>query len=67
MLAGGALAAPITAPIPFDMHKDLVFSGVVVLALSVVVFGLRGKQVRREMDEKRHNGDAPEVSEQATM
>lgn len=52
VLAGGALAAPPTAPIPYDMHRDLVFSGVICASLSLLVLGLEGKQVRKDMDEQ---------------
>lgn len=51
VLVGGALAASPTAPIPYDMHKDLIFSGVLAASLSLFVLGLEGKQVRKDLDE----------------
>ncbi|KAF7980761.1 hypothetical protein HWV62_36803 [Athelia sp. TMB] len=51
VLVGGVLAAPPTAPIPYDMHKDLIFSGVVVVVICFTILGLEGKQVRRRADE----------------
>ncbi|KZP22380.1 MFS general substrate transporter [Athelia psychrophila] len=56
VLAGSALAAPLTGPIPDDMHRDLVFSGSLVVVISFMVLGVKGKQVRRDIDEQ-HNKD----------
>jgi len=34
------------------MHRALIFNGVVVLSMALLVFLIRGKQVRKALDEK---------------
>jgi hypothetical protein len=37
---------------PLNMHRAIVFNGILVFAISLLVFFLRGRQVRRELDEQ---------------
>ncbi|KIM65028.1 hypothetical protein SCLCIDRAFT_23124 [Scleroderma citrinum Foug A] len=51
ILAEGALRAPSTANPPYHMHGALILQGCVVMVFGALVFILRVRQVRREMDE----------------
>jgi MFS transporter, FLVCR family, MFS-domain-containing protein 7 len=50
----GALRAGKNANPPLNMHKALIFTGVVVVACSSLVFVVQGKQARKELDEEKH-------------
>lgn len=53
-----ALRDPVTAHPPQDMKRGLIFLGIVVMVCCFIpVFGIEAKQVRREMDYKRANGN----------
>lgn len=52
ILAESALRAGPDAKPPLDMRKSLIFHGVTICGISVLTFGLKGKQTRRERDEK---------------
>ncbi|KAI9442617.1 MFS general substrate transporter [Lactarius indigo] len=53
ILAQGALRADrVTGNPPLNMHRAIVFNGIVVFAVSLLVFFLRGRQTRRELDEQ---------------
>jgi FLVCR family MFS transporter 7 len=56
----GALRASPEADPPQNMHRTIIFNGVWVSAAAASVYFLRGKQVRRELDEEMNK-------EQATM
>ncbi|KAL4073954.1 major facilitator superfamily domain-containing protein [Scleroderma yunnanense] len=51
VLAEGALRAPSTSNPPYNMHSALVLHGCIILVFDSLVFFLRAKQVRREIDE----------------
>ena len=46
------------------MHKALVFHGAIICVVSVLIFGLEGKQTRRERDEieARRAEEGPNVA-----
>jgi len=48
-----ALRAPPTADPPLNMRKAVIFNGVFALVSSCLTLLIRGKQVRRELDEKK--------------
>jgi FLVCR family MFS transporter 7 len=48
----GALRASPEADPPQNMHRTVIFNGVWVTIVATFVFFLRGKQVRRELDEQ---------------
>ncbi|GJE88916.1 MFS general substrate transporter [Phanerochaete sordida] len=48
----GALRAGPDANPPLNMHRALIFLGAFVCSAVVTIFGLRGRQARREMDER---------------
>ncbi|KAJ6596043.1 major facilitator superfamily domain-containing protein [Mycena sp. CBHHK59/15] len=50
--AQGALRAGPSAHPPLNMHRALIFSGAVVMSVTLLVFRIRGKQVRKELDEQ---------------
>ncbi|KAJ7220282.1 major facilitator superfamily domain-containing protein [Mycena pura] len=50
--AGGALRAGTDAHPPLNMYRALIFNGTFVVAASLLVFVIRGKQVRKERDER---------------
>lgn len=39
---------------PLNMRRALIFNGASVMAAAALVFFIRGKQVRKEVDEKKH-------------
>lgn len=43
-------AGPDAKP-PLNMRNALIFNGTVICVVSVLIFGLKGKQTRRERDE----------------
>lgn len=47
----GALRAPGIANPPYNMNNAIIFQGTVVVVFGVVVFFVRGRQARRELDE----------------
>ena len=49
--AESALRAGPDANPPLNMRKALIFHGVIICAVSLLVFALKGKQNRRERDE----------------
>ncbi|KAF9227412.1 MFS general substrate transporter [Gyrodon lividus] len=51
ILAEGALRAPPTANPPYNMHDALIFHGSVIIAFGTLVFFVRARQARRELDE----------------
>ncbi|GJE88933.1 MFS general substrate transporter [Phanerochaete sordida] len=52
VLSESALRAGPDAHPPLNMHRGLVFQGALVCGTVVTVAGLRGRQARREMDER---------------
>ncbi|KAJ7470793.1 major facilitator superfamily domain-containing protein [Mycena latifolia] len=48
----GALRAGPGGHPPLNMHRALIFNGAFVLSVSLLIFLIRGKQVRKELDEK---------------
>lgn len=46
-------ASPTATPVPYSMHKALVFSGIFTLVIASFTLLLDGKQTRRAIDEKR--------------
>ncbi|KAJ6468306.1 major facilitator superfamily domain-containing protein [Mycena sanguinolenta] len=50
--AQGALRAGANANPPLNMRRALIFNGTFVVASSSLIFLLRGKQVRKELDER---------------
>ncbi|KAF8207013.1 major facilitator superfamily domain-containing protein [Mycena galopus ATCC 62051] len=50
--AQGALRAGVNGSPPLNMHRALIFNGAFVVASSLLVFMLRGKQVRKELDKR---------------
>jgi len=61
VLVQGALRAPPTASPPHNMHRALVFNGAYIVACASLVFFVRGKQVRREMDIKMSKREVNDV------
>ncbi|KAJ7666282.1 major facilitator superfamily domain-containing protein [Mycena rosella] len=59
----GALRAGPGGTPPLNMHRALVFNGAFVLSVALFVFLIRGKQVRKELDERMqrraHQPDVP--------
>ena len=53
----GALRAGPDANPPNNMHRALIYQGALVCAAVVWVFGLRGKQARRELYEQAYAGE----------
>ncbi|KAG8213882.1 major facilitator superfamily domain-containing protein [Butyriboletus roseoflavus] len=51
ILVEGALRAPALANPPYNMNNALIFHGTVVVVFGVVVFFVRARQARRELDE----------------
>ncbi|TFK68705.1 MFS general substrate transporter [Pluteus cervinus] len=52
VLVGNALRAGPAANPPLNMHRALIFNGSLVLPVTSLIFLLRGKQVRKELDEE---------------
>ncbi|EKM52316.1 uncharacterized protein PHACADRAFT_211587 [Phanerochaete carnosa HHB-10118-sp] len=52
VLIQGALRGGPDAHPPFNMHRGLIFQGILVCCTVFTVFGLKGKHARREMDER---------------
>ena len=50
----GALRAKDTAKPPLNMRHSIEFNGILVFAVALLVFFLRGRQTRRELDEQMH-------------
>jgi FLVCR family MFS transporter 7 len=50
----GALRAGPDANPPLNMHKALIFNGVVVVSCSSLVFMIQGKQARKVLDEQKN-------------
>ncbi|KZT58894.1 MFS general substrate transporter [Calocera cornea HHB12733] len=53
ILVEGALRAPEDADPPLNMHRAVIFQSVVVMVLCAAVFGLEGRQVRRQIDKEK--------------
>lgn len=51
ILVEGALRASSTANPPYNMRNALVFHGAMVMVFGTLVFFLRARQARRELDE----------------
>lgn len=47
----GALRASATANPPYNMNNALIFHGTTILVFGVLVFFVRARQARRELDE----------------
>jgi MFS transporter, FLVCR family, MFS-domain-containing protein 7 len=62
--AQGALRAGPNASPPLNMHKAIIFNGVFIAVPCMLVFFLRGKQARKEMDESKIR---EQVSERGDM
>lgn len=54
----GALRASPEADPPQNMHRTIIFNGVWVSIVAASVYFLRGKQVRRELDEEMNKEQA---------
>ncbi|KIP11082.1 hypothetical protein PHLGIDRAFT_64606 [Phlebiopsis gigantea 11061_1 CR5-6] len=54
VLVEGALRAGPNANPPNNTHRAIIFQGVLVMSLVPTIFGLKGKQARREMDERKN-------------
>ncbi|KAJ7680271.1 major facilitator superfamily domain-containing protein [Mycena polygramma] len=52
ILVEGALRAGLDANPPLNMHRALIFNGVLVMATGSSVFFLRGKQTRKQLDQE---------------
>ncbi|KAN0135398.1 MFS general substrate transporter [Lactarius tabidus] len=52
LIQGALRADQETGNPPLNMHRAIVFNGILVFAISLLVFFLRGRQVRRELDEQ---------------
>ncbi|KAJ7163873.1 MFS general substrate transporter, partial [Mycena crocata] len=66
----GALRAGVDARPPLNMHRALIFNGAFTLSMALSVFLIRGKQVRKELDEKmqrRSNQTRTEVPLQTIL
>lgn len=64
VLIEGALRAGPDADPPLNMHRALVFQGALVCGAVGTVFGLRGRQRRRERDEQaRAEGVVDDLAE----
>ncbi|KAJ7881071.1 major facilitator superfamily domain-containing protein [Mycena olivaceomarginata] len=50
--AQGALRAGTNGSPPLNMHRALIFNGASVVAISSLIFLVRGRQVRKELDEQ---------------
>jgi hypothetical protein len=61
VLVQGALRAPSTASPPLNMHRALIFNGVFIVVCSSLVFFIRGKQARREMDIKMGKREGTDI------
>jgi len=59
VLVQGALRASPEADPPQNMHRTVIFNGVWVSIVAAFVFFLRGKQVRRELDEQMNREQEP--------
>lgn len=57
ILVEGELRAPSTANPPYHMHGALILQGCVAMVFGALVFVLRARQVRREMDETMMRND----------
>lgn len=53
ILCGGALRASASADPPLNMRRALIFNGAFISAASIFVFLLKGKQVRKALDEQK--------------
>jgi len=51
-----------TANPPHNMHRAIIFNGITVLVASLLVFFLRGRQARRELDEQMNMQQLSHVS-----
>ena len=51
VLANDALRAPATAHPPLNMHRSLIFQASFICGCALFILFLKGKQVRRELDE----------------
>lgn len=57
----GALRAGPDADPPLNMHRGLIFQGTIVCCVVTSTVFLRGKQARRERDERRLEEEAATV------
>ena len=48
----GALRETPEASPPLNMRRALIFNGVIIISTASLVFFIRGKQVRKELDEQ---------------
>ncbi|KAH8994743.1 MFS general substrate transporter [Lactarius hatsudake] len=65
ILIQGALRADrVTGNPPLNMHRAIVFNGIAVFAISLLVFFLRGRQTRRELDEQMNMQQLSHISPQ---
>ncbi|TFK44255.1 major facilitator superfamily domain-containing protein [Crucibulum laeve] len=53
ILSEGALRANSSASPPLNMRRGLIFNGTFVMTTAVLILLLKGKQVRKEVDEKK--------------
>jgi hypothetical protein len=62
-----ALRDPVTAHPPQNMKRGLIFLGVVVMVCCFLpVFGLEGKQARREIDQNKADEQATRAAKDRT-
>ncbi|KAF7364730.1 MFS general substrate transporter [Mycena venus] len=53
ILVEGALRAGPDASPPLNMHRALIFNGAVIMGICIAIFFLRGKQVRKQLDQEK--------------
>jgi hypothetical protein len=59
----GALRASPSAKPPLNMRKALVFNGAFTLSAGMLIFLLRGKQARKELDEERNQAQVIQLED----
>ena len=52
-LAQTALRAGPDANPPFNMHRALIFNGAFIMTTAFLVFFIRGREARKELDQKK--------------
>ena len=63
VLAQSALRAPSTGNPPLNMHRAIIFNAVFTTFAVSLVFGLEGRQARRERDEMVLRGEVGDAGE----
>lgn len=63
VLAQSALRASSTGSPPLNMHRAIIFNAIFTTFAVLLVFGLEGRQARRERDEMVGRGEVGEAGE----